>query len=80
MHRAPKAQHEVDLTSHLFRASTPLDPDDESVGAVRSREEAGALEMSTKVFDHRVDRDDSHRAADVLVIGEQGKQLDCPGG
>jgi hypothetical protein len=76
MHRAPETQHEDDLTSRLFQALTLSGGDDEGVIAVRCRQEPGALEVSTKVLDHRVDRDDSHRAADVSLIGERGDQLD----
>jgi hypothetical protein len=77
VHRAPQAQHEGDFTLGLLQASAVSGSYDEAGLAVALGDEVRALEVSAKVFNHRLDRDDSHRAADDLLIGDLAGRVDC---
>ena len=68
----------MSATSRLvLEASAVLGRHDEATLAVALGDEARAPEVSAKIFHHRLDRDDSHRAADDLLIGRLGGWVDC---
>jgi hypothetical protein len=75
MHRAPEAQHDGDLGSQLLRGAAVVTVDHEAVVAVGRREESRALEVSTKVLDQRVGRDDPH-CRSTFDIGALAPPLD----
>jgi hypothetical protein len=77
VHRAPQAQHERNLAPVLLKGSAVSGSYDEAGLAVALGDEARAREVSAKVFDHRLDRNDSHRAADDFFIGGLAGRVDC---
>jgi hypothetical protein len=50
---------------------------DEAGLAVALGDKARAPEVSAKVFNHRLDRDDSHVPQNDLVIGSLAGRVDC---